>query len=222
MKKKELAALARKIVTEYKTVYVMGGVGGCLHEKGKARAMKNKYNAAEDRATIINAADSSTFGFDCVGLIKGILWGWCGDTNPAYNYGGASFGSNGVPDVGADKMIALCTEVSTDFSTIDIGEMVWMSGHCGIYVGDGLVVESTPKWSDGVQLSAVGELRGDYAKTRKWTKHGRLPWVDYSPDVGDVVRILPVDPALAGAGTQKIIFSRDGLVALETFEGGAK
>lgn len=39
MKKKELAALARKIANEYKTVYVMGGVGGCLHEKGKARAM---------------------------------------------------------------------------------------------------------------------------------------------------------------------------------------
>lgn len=38
MKEKEFAALARKIAIEYKTVYVMGGVGGCLHDKGKARA----------------------------------------------------------------------------------------------------------------------------------------------------------------------------------------
>lgn len=211
MKKKELVALARKIATEYKTVYVMGGVGGCLHDKGKARAMKNKYNAAEDRASIINAADADTFGFDCVGLIKGILWGWCGDTNPAYNYGGASFGSGGVPDVGADKMITLCSDVSTDFSTIDIGEMVWMSGHCGIYVGDGLVVESTPKWSDGVQLSAVEELRGDYAKTRKWTKHGRLPWVDYSIQDGDTVRIVGV---ASGVGDGYIIKYLNGKVVL--------
>ena len=192
MTKKEFCAMAERIASLCPTVYVMGGVGGCLHEKGKARAMKNKYNAAEDRAARITAADGTTFGFDCVGLVKGILWGWSGDTNPAYNYGGASFGSGGVPDVGADKMITLCSDVSTDFATIDAGELLWMSGHCGIYLGGGLCAESTPKWDDGVQISAVANLGAAAPQSRTWTKHGRLPWVDYAPAAGETVRLVGV------------------------------
>lgn len=194
MKKKEFAQIALDIATTYDTLYVMGGWGGCLHAKGKARAFKNSYNTAPDRKALIEAASDNTFGFDCVGLIKTILWGWCGDTNPSYSYGGASAKSNGVPDVGADSMIKLCSDVSENFDYIDVGEMVWMPGHCGIYVGRGIVAESTPKWDDGVQLTAcgnLGEIEG--LNTRVWTSHGRLPWVDYSPADGEKVRIVPFD-----------------------------
>ena len=38
---------------------------------------------------MINSASSDTFGFDCVCLIKGILWGWNGNLN--HVYGGATF-----------------------------------------------------------------------------------------------------------------------------------
>lgn len=48
---------------------------------------------------MINAASADTFGFDCVCLIKGVLWGWHGDKNAVY--GGATYTSNGVPDIGA-------------------------------------------------------------------------------------------------------------------------
>ena len=33
---------------------------------------------------MINAASADTFGFDCVCLIKGLLWGWCGDKSKTY------------------------------------------------------------------------------------------------------------------------------------------
>ena len=82
------------------------------------------------------------FGFDCSGLIKGILWGW--DGLPTATYGGAKYTSNGVPDISADQMITKCSGVTTDFSNIEIGEAVWMPGHIGIYIGDGLAVECTP------------------------------------------------------------------------------
>ena len=62
-----------------------------------------------------------------------------------------------------------------------IGEAVWMSGHIGIYIGDGLAVECTPKWENKVQITAVGNIgsKSGY-NTRRWTKHGKLPYVDYT------------------------------------------
>jgi hypothetical protein len=91
------------------------------------------------------------------------------------------YASNGVPDISADAMITKCTGVSTDFTSISVGEFLWMKGHCGIYIGDGLVIESTPKWNNGVQITAIGK--------RAWTKHGKLPYVRYDAEEERTVTI---------------------------------
>ena len=75
-------------------------------------------------------------------------------------------------------MIKVCKEISTDFSKIEIGEAVWMEGHIGVYVGDGLAVECTPKWDNKVQITACNRAVSDYNR-RNWTKHGKLPYVTY-------------------------------------------
>ncbi len=114
------------------------------------------------------------------GAVLGILWGWNG--NASKTYGGASYAVNGVPDIGADTMITKCTGVSTTgWANMAVGEAVWLSGHIGIYIGDGLAVECTPKWENKVQITAVGNIgsKAGY-NTRTWTKHGKLPYVDYT------------------------------------------
>lgn len=118
------------------------------------------------------------WGFDCVNLIKGILWGWTGD--PEKEKGGAKYAANGVPDTNADGMISRCRGVTDDFGQICVGEAVWMKGHIGLYVGDGYAVECTPTWDDGVQVTAVWNIgkKAGY-NGRYWTKHGKLPWIDY-------------------------------------------
>lgn len=179
----ELAAKCRGLAENYKTLYVLGGIGGPLHEANRARYTSNlSFNRKAARAKKINAASADTFGFDCVCMIKSLLWGWSGDTGAIY--GGARYASNGVPDIGADQMIAVCRQVSTDFSDIAIGEAVWFSGHIGVYVGDGLAAECTYRWDDGVQLTAVHNIgtKAGY-NGRFWTKHGKLPWVDYGEAV---------------------------------------
>lgn len=183
MKSKTFISKAIDIAKNYNTLYVMGCFGAPLTGSNVNRYCTNhSYNKLAARTRMIKAvADKNPpyFGFDCVNLIKAILWGWSGDKTKTY--GGAKYGFNGVPDVNADNMITKCSNISTNFSTIIPGEVVWQIGHIGIYIGDGLVVESTPSWSNKVQITALGNIgtKSGY-NTRKWTKHGKLPYVDYS------------------------------------------
>ncbi len=182
MTAQELVRRVTDIAKNYKTLYVSGCFGAPLTGKNVDRyCNNNSYNRDRKRTAMIRAAanqDPPVYGFDCVCLIKGVLWGW--DGNPSKTYGGSQYTSNGVPDIGEDEMIRRCNGVTTDFSGIVPGAVVWMSGHIGVYIGDGLAVECSPKWANGVQITAVGNLgtKAGY-NTRTWTKWGRLPYVEY-------------------------------------------
>jgi len=145
--------------------------------------------------------NGSSWNFDCVILVKAILWGWCEDKNDAH--GGANYGSNGVYDDTTEQLIARCSNISTDFTKISVGELLWMGGHVGVYIGDRQVIECTAAWERGVLQSQVDANGG---RTRHnvygglWVKHGKLPYIDYSEstptptptlkhNLGDVVNI---------------------------------
>lgn len=202
---KEFAEKLIKIANDYKTVYIMGCFGAPMNDKNKRRySNNNDYNRA--RAVTINSASPDTFGFDCVCLIKGVLWGWNGDTNKVY--GGAEYKSNNVPDIGTEQIIDVCSDVSTDFSKIDVGELLWLSGHVGIYIGDGLAVECTPVWKNRVQITAVANIgtKAGY-NSRKWVKHGKLPYITYEIDMVPTVTtdsIETVYTVVAGDTLSKI------------------
>lgn len=195
---KELAARCVDVAKNYKTLYVMGCFGAPMTAANKTRYCQNhQYNRAADRQAMIRAASADTFGFDCVCLIKGLLWGWCGDTSKTY--GGAGYAINGVPDIGADGMIAKCKDVSTSgWDKMAIGEAVWCAGHIGVYIGDGLAVECTPKWANKVQITAVkniGTKAGYNART--WTKHGKIPYLTYDGAAAPA----PAQPAAPATST---------------------
>ncbi|MCM1299961.1 MAG: hypothetical protein NC203_09725 [Firmicutes bacterium] len=180
----ELASKAIEVAEKYKTLYVMCCFGAPMNNTNKERYInEDRYNTQTERAKLINAASSDTFGFDCVNLIKGLLWGWNGDKSK--KYGGAVYQSNGVPDIDANVMMNRCKSISDDFSKIEVGEAVGMTGHIGIYVGNGLVVESTPAWKNCVQLTAVGNIgaKAGYP-TRTWVRHGKLPYISYAGNSG--------------------------------------
>ena len=175
----EFAQEMKKIATEYKTLYVLGCFGAPMTKVNKARYIAAQaYNRKPERQAVINAASTDTFGFDCVCLIKGFLWGWNGNKN--LTYGGAKYKSNNIPDIDETVMINACKNVTTDFTKIEVGEVVWIKGHIGVYIGDGLAVECTPKWKDGVQITAVHNVgRKSGYNGRNWTKHGKLPYITY-------------------------------------------
>ena len=89
---------------------------------------------------------------DCVGLIKG--YGWLDPDSLAIQYG-----TNGMPDIGANAMYYNAT-VSGPISTMPDtpGLAVWMDGHIGVYIGNGEVIEasSTKKGVIKTQLTGRG------------------------------------------------------------------
>jgi hypothetical protein len=124
--------------------------------------------------------NGKSWNFDCVNLIKSVLWGWCEDKNASH--GGAKYLSNGVPDVNADGLITKCYDISNDFKNIKHGEILWMSGHVGVYIGNRKVIEATAAWEGKVVYSDIGL---DGKRTRNgvscgyWKKHGKLPYIEY-------------------------------------------
>ena len=177
MKESKPVSIAQDIANNYKTLYVYGCFGAPLNARNKERYTHNySYNEQPSRKSKILAASDDTFGFDCVNLIKGILWGWNGDKNKTY--GGAVYGSNGVPDTNADGMFGYCYDKSSNFSNVRPGELVWMKGHIGIAITNKLAVECTPIWKDGVQITAMNCSVSGY-KTRNWTSHGKCKFIEY-------------------------------------------
>ena len=73
---------------------------------------------------------------DCIGLIKG--YGWLNTQTGAIEYG-----TNGMPDIGADTMFNNATEKGTIDTLPEIpGLALWHSGHIGIYIGGGKVIHA--------------------------------------------------------------------------------
>ncbi len=172
MNSKEFIQKLMDIVDKYKTVYMLGCYGMPVTEAlitSKSRQLPNWYTTAK-QAQLRKLIGKEYYGFDCVNLIKGILWGF-----PKSKYS-----TNGVPDINADGMINKCIDVSADFKDIIPGEAVWLPGHIGVYIGDGKVVECTPKWDNDVQITAclnIGPVKGLYGRT--WQKHGKIPYIEY-------------------------------------------
>lgn len=159
-----------------KTLYVKGGFGAVAGLGGNRQRYIELYSYNTKRADKINAASNDTFFFDCVCLGKGILWGW--NANTSKRYGGAIYESNGVPDFTATSVPKHCTSFSESMTDkIDVGE--WLverdaSGtidHIGYYIGNSEVIEATPRWSDGVQKTAL--------TMREWSGHGKIRYLDY-------------------------------------------
>jgi len=183
---KEFVSKLLDVAQNYKTKYVYAVFGSPVTEavltaKQKQSGCEWFYTSAK-MAELRQLIGKGYFGFDCVNLIKGILWGWNG--NASDKNGGAVYKANGVPDTNADGLISLCKNVSTDFSKIEVGDVLWMSGHVGVYIGDGKAVECTTNWSNNVQITAVynigviGGLNG-----RRWTKYGKMPYITYEASV---------------------------------------
>ena len=160
------------------TCYLYGGIGQTLTLSvlnAKAKQLPSWYTEKRISAlkALINSGTKYT-GFDCVGVIKSILWGYGTDS-------GMKYASNTVPDTSANGFINCCEDVSTDMTNIKPMEVIWFSGHVGLYLykkdGVDYCVECAPS------INKVGITKMSYQG--KWCKHGKMPWITYGSILED-------------------------------------
>ena len=144
----------------------------------KAKEIYEKYDTTYVWGTFMNKKKGKSLCMDCSGYIKGLFW--------EYPEKG-KYQSNGVPDINANTMIKKCKDVSTNFNNIEVGEVVWIKNHIGLYIGSGIVLEATSKWSSKLQKTALlnhKAIKG--LNGRVWTKHGKLPYLNYNKSNSNV------------------------------------
>ena len=178
MNNNEYVAKLKKTLT-VPTYYVMGGYGARL---GKDYVNFNYAYNKTHRADIEKKynTDPLTFAFDCVGLVKSVLfWKFRGD--PAAEFGGAIFDKS--TDMTISDLKKSCKTISTDWEFIEIGELVFIgTSHIGVYIGNGEVIESTPAWACGVQRTLLpwrNSTNYERLPVREWDCHGRTSYVEY-------------------------------------------
>jgi hypothetical protein len=98
---------------------------------------------------------------DCVGLIKSYYW------NNGVNY-------NGATDASADSMYALATEKGLMNTIPDVpGICVHKTGHIGVYIGNGQVIEAHGTMYGVIQTPLFG------AGSTPWTGWCKCPYITY-------------------------------------------
>lgn len=171
----ELAKKCQDILLNYKTYYAKGTFGQCATPTLINTKKKQYPKWYETRMTKLLALPDDTRLFDCVGLIKGVIWGF---PNTIYT-------SNHFLDYSDETLWKACTDRSTDFSNIEVGEVLWVQGHVGVYVGNGTAIECAPAWKNKVQYTAVSNIKKvNGMNNRKWTGHGKIPTIVYNAPQG--------------------------------------
>ena len=160
-------------IMKYKTCYAKGTFGQRATDsfiEKKATQYPEWYKTRKEK---LKALPDDTRLFDCVGLIKGCIWEF---PNIVYT-------SNGLHDVTDQGIWDIATDKSTDFSNIQVGELLWLKGHVGVYIGDGKAIEATAAWENKVQITAVANIKSiPGLPSRRWTAHGKLKYITYATE----------------------------------------
>ena len=166
------------------SIYVYGAFGqelseSLINQKAKQYLYnlprKGKYKKCLDSA-------GREYAFDCVGLIKAYLWG--GHGNVKYN---------ASQDKSANGMLS-ASKVKGKINTIPEtpGLLVHMSGHIGIYIGGGYVIECTPNTTFAKQDHKAGGVCKTKLSARKWTSWCECPYITYEKETSKPATSKPM------------------------------
>lgn len=144
--------------------YVWGTFGQPLTESLLESKIRQYPDGVGDYEEVIREKWLGGRTADCVGLIKG--YGWLDTDSMTIQYG-----ANGMPDIGADAMYRNAAVKGTADTIPEVpGLAVWKSGHIGVYIGNGEVIEAM-----GTHYGVVKTQLAD----RNWTAWLEIPYLQY-------------------------------------------
>lgn len=108
----QFAEKAKKL-SQQNTAYMLGAFCWSATESNIQRLL-HQYPENYNWLWKANQIKNNGYIGDCVGIIKGLCWGF--DFNMNKPYGGAIYCSNGVPDIDANTIISRCSNVTTNLN----------------------------------------------------------------------------------------------------------
>lgn len=182
-----------QLVNYMKQVHAAGYVywyGTCGYECSKSLYERKKkqypahYTASRTSGYMRDIADGAWCA-DCVGVIKSFFW-----SNGKIKTKGV-YNSNNCPDTSANGMIKLCKETGSIKTIPDIpGLVVWKTGHIGVYIGGGEVIEMNGFAKDCLWRKT---------SANSWTKWGKLP-----PSMIQYVNNIKTDTTISTLGSRTL------------------
>lgn len=146
------------------------------------------------------------WSFDCLGFVHCMVNGFCG--NKEQLGGGAVMDEFVTNATEAQTLYNYCYDQSYNFTKLTAGELLYMDGHVGLYIGecepfnDGRIFNVAEccysSFGGGGMLTYVSPTGTRYnhkggATAGAWSAHAKFYRVDYKEE--EVTPIIEVDPA---------------------------
>lgn len=154
--------------------------------------------------------------FDCCGLFKCFMW-------HDYSTNNAKYYGKTQKDLSCEGLLAEAKEKG-DISTIPEipGVLVYMKGHMGIYIGNGVVIESTAAKYDGKNGKIYKTYfkengKGCDGKRATWTKWFKSPYLTYDEPKQEETSKTTSDNFLGSRGYLKLGDKGDNVAKIANF-----
>lgn len=168
-----LVDYCKKLLNSGNTIYCLGTWGQVLTETVLNQKC-NQYSFNKNNKARISQGLGKK-AFDCCGIIKGYLWDEKYDASTDEN----------------EAMMLSRAKTKGKIGTLPevIGTLVFMSGHVGVYIGNGEVIECTPAWNSYAVIKTK-------LSQRKWTDWAYYNRISY--DTNAKPEVAPTDKGTAG------------------------
>ena len=178
----ELVNFCKDKAVHVSSAYMWGDYGRTITKSNidaKAKQYPSRYRAALNKS-LYSLCNGYWIGCDCVGLIKWFLWTECGRHDIRYDR------SSDLNVTGFKAKCSIRGKIK-HFPGVR-GLLLFMTGHVGVYIGNGKVVECTlGSRGDGIVITDINAAA--------WTEWGYLDLIKYPTvnsisdiKVGDLVR----------------------------------
>lgn len=165
-----------KRLANINTVYMWGEFGRLVTKANvdaKAKQYPSHYSNSK-KNYLYSLAGKSYYAYDCAGLIKSYFMSDYGKSAVKYEakYDKDAYGIT-IGSAAEKGDIKLMPEV--------VGLLLYMKGHCGVYIGDNKVIECTA--NARISKKSYGGICISNLSDRPWTTWTKLKWLSYDGEV---------------------------------------
>ncbi len=176
----------------------------CLTAKNVALGKFGKTRYLNHYPYNVGKYENGIWSFDCLGFVHTMVNGFAGDKSKIG--GGAVMDGFVLNTTEINTLNNYCYDISSNFNHIDAGELLYKTGHVGLFIGeiqpfnDGRIFNTAECALSfgGVILTYTSETGGRYyhkggTMAGSWSRHGKFYRVDYVKEKEKTQDILPVE-----------------------------